>query len=219
MPFAYPTALLGLLTNNMMFKLCAPHLGVMAVLSCLSHKEMRFIFFIIPILNVAAAHFLSQGLKIKGSRVRKISKFFTLALLVTQTLATVFKVYISMKNYPGGVAILDAQKLLQGPARLHIDFFAAQNGVSRFTELNNNWIFDKAEDLKPEQYDKYAYLLTKSPAHHITKFEVVGSWLGYDGLRPNFKGWIKDPVNSLPIQLRYAPKVYFMKRKDLVNSQ
>jgi alpha-1,6-mannosyltransferase len=48
---------------------------------------------------------------------------------------------IACTNYPGGAAIVRLQQLENSDSsvNLHIDVLSAQTGISRFTQLNNNW--------------------------------------------------------------------------------
>jgi len=54
---------------------------------------------------------------------------------------SIFMLSIARTNYPGGAAI-DRIHQLESPDEnvfLHIDNLAAQTGVSRFSQVNQNW--------------------------------------------------------------------------------
>ena len=62
---------------------------------------------------------------------------------------------MSSLNYPGGEAMRalhhDQPEGTGGAGtRVHIDVLACQTGVSRFTQLNDNWVYDKTEDMTDE---------------------------------------------------------------------
>lgn len=54
---------------------------------------------------------------------------------------TYFLLSISANNYAGGVAISTLHKIepSDSSVNVHIDNYAAQTGVSRFTQLNPGW--------------------------------------------------------------------------------
>lgn len=60
-----------------------------------------------------------------------LANFIFSALLLT----------VAMRNYPGGEAIVRLHSLERNASdvNVHIDVFAAQTGVSRFTEMNSAW--------------------------------------------------------------------------------
>jgi len=54
---------------------------------------------------------------------------------------SIFLLSIAKTNYPGGAAISRIHQLESSGSNvfLHIDNLAAQTGVSRFTQINENW--------------------------------------------------------------------------------
>lgn len=163
----------------------------MAVLSCLGHKEWRFILYVVPALNAVSA---GGAEMLTRSTVRKIA---LVTLLALQVGLSWLSGHLSAINYPGGQALdlLHRQLALEssmGPVIVHIDVAAAMTGVSLFQSLNmprdgsgglvdrfagvvpsncethGCWVYDKTEDLPvsgpqaAEAWSKFTHLLEYS---------------------------------------------------------
>lgn len=143
-----------------------------AVLSMLGHKEWRFVFYVLPALNVVSAigaDALTRSLA---------GKALLTSLILSQIGLSVFTGYLSGVNYPGGVALkllhqdLASKDTVRGSkVVVHIDVLPAMTGVTLFQsvnlerhaspglinafagilpstgESNSCWIYDKTEDL------------------------------------------------------------------------
>lgn len=134
----------------------APILLFLGLYSLLPHKEMRFIFPAIPMLNVAAAHGLTRlhqtafPLKAVGKDKEETTSpwsFVALLLFVggIGTVAITFMgsttfLLVSRHNYPGGVALTALarhvaglpQNQIQEGVRVYVDVASAMSGVSLF---------------------------------------------------------------------------------------
>jgi len=151
-----------------------PAVGYVALYSCLGHKEVRFLFPVCPLFNLAAAIGMHRFLKLisppsnKGKRISKLAKLGFLGcllLLGVSFLASAAFVAVSQKNYPGGDALLRLEQHLKDSqqqqglvpnepeVRVYIDVAAAMSGISLFGQRqasmqHNNatlqWKFTKA---------------------------------------------------------------------------
>ncbi|KAJ8598115.1 hypothetical protein CTAYLR_009502 [Chrysophaeum taylorii] len=123
------------------FRLVVPAISSIALLSTLPHKELRFVFPALPLLNLAAA----------AARPRK---HLLLLLLLSPNLAATLFVFAraARLNYPGGRALHLLHEIAKSDKtsnrRVHIDVDAAVSGVSRFGELYRPyWTYNKTEHL------------------------------------------------------------------------
>jgi alpha-1,6-mannosyltransferase len=130
-----------------------PAFGFVALYSCLGHKEVRFLFPVMPLFNLAVAVAMARFHKLvfppsqKDKRVSPIARLGLLACLATlvlSLLAACSFVAVSQQNYPGGDALLRLEQHLheyqndQGlipndtQVRVYIDVAAAMSGISLF---------------------------------------------------------------------------------------
>ena len=110
-----------------------PCIILISLYSLLPHKELRFIIYTFPVLNTAAAATAARfWLNCSKSF---FSGSISLALLGH---LVIYLLYVSSLNYLGGEAMRLLHQLevdrMNSPLSVHLDVFACQTGVSRFTQ-------------------------------------------------------------------------------------
>ncbi|KAI8902800.1 Alg9-like mannosyltransferase family-domain-containing protein [Globomyces pollinis-pini] len=204
-------------------------------LSFIGHKEWRFIMYLVPIMNLAAA----IGIVALLNRVKR---YYSLIYPSTRLIVTIMPLlalflslnmlYISHFNYPGGNALQMFHTLDLGTHQctVHIDSYTAMTGASRFGERNDGRCTYSKHEGHNDSNDYiragYMWLLTSNrEAHNSTHWIELVNVKGYDGISlKNPKDWLKDllwnlqSLNfgkvSLPYHIKLTPKVSILKRRE-----
>ncbi|KAF9484840.1 alpha-1,6-mannosyltransferase subunit [Pholiota conissans] len=175
---ALPLSIVGFCIDQRIRTIIYPCLLFMFLISFLGHKEWRFIIYVVPVFNVAAA----IGTKFLLYRWRHSWTGRLLALAITgifcaNFFATTLSIQSSMRNYPGGEALYLFHKLYPVDTyptpHLYISNLAAQTGASLFLHLNSppygpftptseqlNWTYNKTESLTPKTLSSYTSSIT-----------------------------------------------------------
>ncbi|KAI0215585.1 Dol-P-Man:Man(7)GlcNAc(2)-PP-Dol alpha-1,6-mannosyltransferase [Lamellibrachia satsuma] len=139
-------------------------LGFMGLYSFLPHKELRFIIYVFPVLNTAAAIVCSRiWMMRRRSWLRGCLALVAVGHLFVNMAITGGLLYVSHYNYPGGTALHQLHQIEQTTqdVSVHIDVASAQTGVSRFGQLHPSWRYDKTEGLPPGglEMNQFSHLL------------------------------------------------------------
>ncbi|XP_071963097.1 dol-P-Man:Man(7)GlcNAc(2)-PP-Dol alpha-1,6-mannosyltransferase-like [Antedon mediterranea] len=213
---------IGAYVDSRIRTLLLPAVGFIFLYSFLPHKELRFIIYVFPLLNTAAAravcHFFNNR---KKSILMSLISIAVIGHFVFNLATTSGFLYLSYNNYPGGDAITRLHQLVpkEENIHVHIDVATAQTGVSRFTQLNDNWIYNKTEDLSPGGADMMSYdvlcigaasenapeLSPYTSSHYI--LDHVEGYAGID---------TKD-FKSFP-QVVLQPKIFILEKKKCADS-
>lgn len=208
--------------------LAIPCLAFVLAFSLLPHKELRFIIYVFPFLNVAAAATCARFWMNRGKSVwQYLLNVIGCGHLLGNVLVTLFLLLIAGTNYPGGVAMSRLHRLVEGPdgggggdgggprnVTVHIGNFAAQSGVSRFTEIHGEWRYFK-EDLTLKEINEreFSHLLVEAKSKHSSELKFLqGSYSVlefvecFDQIGIQYK-------SLLPVTIKRKPCVYILQRK------
>ncbi|XP_012729007.2 dol-P-Man:Man(7)GlcNAc(2)-PP-Dol alpha-1,6-mannosyltransferase [Fundulus heteroclitus] len=208
---------LGLLDRRIRL-LLLPTVGFILIYSLLPHKELRFIVYTFPVLNLAAARGCSFILcNYQKSWLYRLGAAVVVGQLLINSMYTSVCLYVSHHNYPGGKGIQELHRLLPATSDVfvHIDTFAAETGVSRFLQQNTNWRYDKREDItttSPETH-VYSHLLMEA---NVTKIQQLR-----DTHRPlvfieGYNNIAFSAAHFPPIRVLLGRKAVLMERKTWV---
>lgn len=172
----YPFSLVGFMLNRKIFLLGLSSLVFLAAMSSLSHKETRFIIYIVPVWNLSTSiffHRLSNLFPL--SRWVKLGLGLLIGAIVV--LNTAFTTYLSMHNYPGGNAIMALHSIELSSnqnSKVHLDDLVCQTGASRFLQLYDkvaNESYPMGTAGRAWDYDKLVNLT--STEWNTTQFDFV----------------------------------------------
>ncbi|XP_066249704.1 dol-P-Man:Man(7)GlcNAc(2)-PP-Dol alpha-1,6-mannosyltransferase isoform X1 [Euwallacea similis] len=209
----------GCVMDQRVRKLVALSLTFIFFYSFLPHKELRFIIYVFPFMNVAAAaachriwenrnksplyHFLSMG--IAGH-------------LAVNAVFTLFLLSVSGTNYPGGTAISHLHRLARNEqfVHVHISNLAAQTGVSRFTQLNSSWIYDKTEYLKTSDMAiyKFTHLIEEGKSKYASNFKILAATHDIIDTIESFHQISFNYFTIPPVKIKMKPVLFILRRRD-----
>ncbi|XP_021923649.1 uncharacterized protein LOC110831686 isoform X2 [Zootermopsis nevadensis] len=210
---------LGIYYETRMRRILLPAIVFVFLFSFLPHKELRFIIYVFPLLNLTAASACHRIFENRGKS--SFHSFLALGVcchLVLNAVFSVFLLCIAGANYPGGVAISRLHHLAKDEqfVFVHIDVLTAQTGVSRFTEDNPNWRYSKAENLTSgsKEMMTFTHLLLEAKSKYSQNLkpysrthDILDSIEGFSHITLNY--------NTLPpIRIKTKPMIFILKRKE-----
>jgi len=147
-------------TSKGLQRVVFPSIGFVLLYSILPHKEVRFLFPVLPGLTFAAAVGLSEIVdriaRIKSAMVKTALVLIVTWCLLTSLFATMLFSYVSSLNYPSGYA-LRWLHLNQQSGHVHIDAYSAMSGITRFG-YDPRFTYSKQE--KNVDYSQFDYLIS-----------------------------------------------------------
>ncbi len=211
-----------------------PVAGFIALYSNLGHKEMRFIFPALPILNLAAASTVTRLVRLAfplkdkdPTMVGRLAFFCGVMCLFSTFVGNLAFVTVSTSNYPGGDALLLLSNHIQNKVEslkesnlqihVHIDVATSMSGVSLFGQRaaeaevpGVTWTFNKGgyemEHSNVEDFGKFTHILSES-SESFSDFVLIGTVLGSPRL--DIKGF----------RIATRPSIYILEKDGVWKGQ
>jgi alpha-1,6-mannosyltransferase len=187
---ASPLVLLGFVVQPRIRSYVIPAVVMVMLFSFLPHKELRFIFYALPLLNLAAASAIDWIWK----RRSILGVLFIAGILGGSLAGSTVMMGASYYNYPGGNALRGLHQNRGNSAppgtSVWLDNLACQTGVTRFLQERDDWLYDKRPEVeRDESYSDFSFVISEKEA--IGGFKEIGSSEGYAGLKLSFPPAIK----------------------------
>ncbi|CAN6461121.1 unnamed protein product [Victoria cruziana] len=190
---AYPLCLVGMLLDRRLLPYCLPVFLFVMLYSKLPHKELRFIISSVPIFNLSAAVAAARIYINRKKSVWKLLYLMLIGSLVVSLGCSIITSVASYSNYPAAYALKSLHKIVEdgsGKAAdclVHIDPFAAMNGISRFCENKSPWRYSKEEGITIEEFHggNFTYLLNEHSS--VPGFKCLFAVDGFSRISLQFK--------------------------------
>ncbi|PCH42136.1 glycosyltransferase family 22 protein [Wolfiporia cocos MD-104 SS10] len=211
-----PLSVLGFLANSHVRGLVVQVVIFIVLISGLGHKEWRFVIYVIPVFNIAAACGAAWLVSRRKSTIfGKLCLLAVIGLLAFNCLATYLLTITSMANYPGGEALAAFNEIASNhdDVHVHISNLAAQTGASLFLQTHappyfpglsiepptHVWMYNKTEHLSPQLLSasrEITHIIAEadSAALYGPEWTPIGSILGFD--RWQFRPGVKDALRG-----------------------
>lgn len=166
----------GLLVQPRVRRFIVPAVVFVALYSFLPHKELRFIFYALPLLNLAAAAAIESAWK---NRSRIWPVLLVVGVLCASLAASGVMAYASIHNYPGGHGIRKLHELRGGGkglegAAVWLDNLSCQTGVTRFLQERPDWMYDKRPEHDNNSASLSNFYFVLSERSSIEGFREIG---------------------------------------------
>ncbi|CAJ0961027.1 unnamed protein product, partial [Mesorhabditis belari] len=219
---------LGLLIDRRLPPLVIPPLIFVLLYSILPHKELRFILYVFPLLNLPAAVFCARmWISRHKNFIRWLLAYGFAAHLIVNAVVTCLFLYASARNYPGNDAIVYLQHMMRMDGTkhktLHLDVMTCQTGVSRFHHLYTTWEYNKTEELDQNELERFDFLSVGAndgklreliSANYSSTHRVLFVVPSFDGIK-----WRKfRPIKWSPFPF-YYPELKFTEKVGVLTKK
>ncbi|XP_026734890.1 dol-P-Man:Man(7)GlcNAc(2)-PP-Dol alpha-1,6-mannosyltransferase [Trichoplusia ni] len=207
----------GMYLDKRLLQYAAPAFVYILLYSFLPHKELRFIIYVFPLLNMASAAACSY-IYVRRTKAPIFELLFwgSIIVILGNIVISLAFVLVAMTNYPGGVAITRFHKLLRNEPFVHIHIcnLAAQTGVTRYTQINDRWMYSKNESLPPDLLQDYTHLLIEAKSKYSSNLK---SFAQTHDILDSIESFSQIAMNYRlmpPVKIKTKPAIFILERKD-----
>lgn len=208
---------IGIYLDKRMISIAAPAFVYIFLYSFLPHKELRFIIYVFPMLNMVSAAACSHiFLRRRKTPLYELLFWGLMIIIIGNLVLSLSFITVAMTNYPGGIAITRFHKLVQNEpfVNVHIDNLAAQTGVTRFTQINDHWIYSKNESLELHQLQEYTHLLIEAKSKYSPNLKYFSNThIILDSIE-SFSNIALSYKLIPPVKIKTKPTIFILERKD-----
>ncbi|XP_011504718.1 PREDICTED: dol-P-Man:Man(7)GlcNAc(2)-PP-Dol alpha-1,6-mannosyltransferase-like [Ceratosolen solmsi marchali] len=221
MAFSYFLIPLGIFWDSRARVLTIPGIVYVIFFSFLPHKELRFVMYVFPLLNVSAAAACHRIWENRSkSSWNALIALITLGHLILNAVFSIFLLCLAGLNYPGGLAITRLHGLESAhteSVHVHIDVLTAQTGVSRFTQTNFSWIYSKKENITVHDSEvlQFTHMLMEAKSKYspnikpyLKNFDILDSVDAYSNIELNYNSILPS------IKIKTKPTIFILKKKQ-----
>nr|CAD7259823.1 unnamed protein product [Timema shepardi] len=137
--------------------------------------------------------------------------------LVLNSTFSVFLLCIAGTNYPGGAAIARLHRLAKDEpyVNVHIAVLAAQTGVSRFTQINPHWRYNKTENLTSgsDEMMAFTHLLIEAKSKYSSNLKPYAQTHDILEVVEGFSQVVLNYNSFPPIRIKTKPMIFILKRR------
>ncbi|KAI0366186.1 hypothetical protein BV20DRAFT_972227 [Pilatotrama ljubarskyi] len=241
---ALPLSVLGAALDRRIRGLLVSYLAFLVLISGLGHKEWRFIIYVVPALNIAAARGANWLISRKKSTLfGRLSFLIVAGMLFANCLATFLLARSSCANYPGGAALYAFNQLFASEhgVHVHISNLAAQTGASLFLHSHappflpgmdvghpTDWVYNKTENLTMEDLAasrQITHLIAEIPSltdaamqawRPVAVIDGFDGWRLHTDVRQAFREGLLGGVKALVsvLEMRRTEKLVVLRRNS-----
>ncbi|CAH0728286.1 unnamed protein product, partial [Brenthis ino] len=208
---------IGLYLEKRLVPIIVPALIYILLFSFLPHKELRFIIYVFPLLNISSAAVCSYiYIRRSKSPIYELLFWGTVIIIVCNVMFSLALSLVAMTNYPGGIAITRFHKLLKNEPNVHVHIsnLAAQTGVTRFTQIHDHWSYSKNESLSGDQLQDFTHLLLEAKSKYSSNLKAFSQTHTILDSIESFSQITVTYKLIPPIKIKTKPAIFILERKN-----
>ncbi|CAH2094537.1 unnamed protein product [Euphydryas editha] len=208
---------IGLYLERRLVPIVVPALIYILLFSFLPHKELRFIIYVFPLLNLSSAAVCSFiFIRRTKAPIYELLFWGIVLIIVCNIVFSLALAMVAMTNYPGGIAITRFHKLLKNEPYIHVHIsnLAAQTGVTRFTQIHDNWTYSKNESLEIDELQRFTHLIFEAKSKYSPNLKAFSQSHAILDSIETFSHITVTYKLLPPIKIKTKPAIFILERKN-----